>query len=148
MFVTFREVDPNSDTQFLWDLFQQKPTHKKISSVQELSFDAHTAFVKNHPYEAWMIIELQSQDLGSVFLTKFNEVGISLLPAENHRFLEVLKAIVEEFRPLPQIPSFRNGSFVINSSVNDVKQITAVEQIGAKPIQVTHSLADIGHKHV
>ena len=59
-----------------------------ISHKAPPSFDQHCAFVANHPYGAWYLIEAGSTIVGSVYLTKpprpsiaGNEFGIFIFAA-------------------------------------------------------------------
>ena len=70
----------------LYYLLMERPPEHNISHKHMPSFEEHMAFVKEHPYEAWYVIENDGVILGAIYLSKppaakslpGNEIGIGL----------------------------------------------------------------------
>ena len=68
----------NSDVEFLFDLLKERDTRANISHKKMPTYDEHVNFVKSKPYSKWYIIFKSEQKVGSIYLTKNNEIGIFL----------------------------------------------------------------------
>lgn len=76
--VSLRAVN-NSDAKFLFDLLDQRDPHANISHKKMPSYDEHIIFIKSKPYTKWYIILKSKEKVGSIYLSKQNEIGIFLL---------------------------------------------------------------------
>ncbi|MCV0366645.1 GNAT family N-acetyltransferase [Nitrosopumilus sp.] len=65
-----------SDCEFLYDLLKERDPRANISHKKMPSFTQHVKFVMSKPYSKWYIIEAFQNPVGSVYLTKDNEIGI------------------------------------------------------------------------
>lgn len=65
-----------SDIVFLYELLSERDPRANISHRKMPSFNQHAKFVMSKPYMRWYIIEQNNTKLGSVYLTKQDEVGI------------------------------------------------------------------------
>jgi len=66
----------NSDIEFLFDLLKERDPSTNISHKKMPTYDEHVKFVKSKPYSKWYIIFKSKQKVGSIYLSKNNEVGI------------------------------------------------------------------------
>ena len=73
--ISLRSVN-SSDLQFLYDLLNQRQSNENISHKKMPTFDQHIAFVKSKPYSKWYVILENKSRLGSIYLSKQNEIGI------------------------------------------------------------------------
>ena len=73
--ISLRSVN-SSDLQFLYDLLNQRQSNENISHKKVPTFDQHIAFVKSKPYSKWYVILENKSRLGSIYLSKQNEIGI------------------------------------------------------------------------
>ena len=73
--ISLRSVN-SSDFQFLYDLLNQRQSNENISHKKMPTFDQHIAFVKSKPYSKWYVILENKSRLGSIYLSKQNEIGI------------------------------------------------------------------------
>jgi len=67
-----------TDIKFLYDLLKERDpsvniTHKKIPTYAQ-----HKKFVISKPYSKWYILEYNRKKIGSIYLSKQNEIGIFL----------------------------------------------------------------------
>ena len=67
-----------SDYRFLYNLLKERDSKVNISHKKMPTYDEHVNFVKSKPYSKWYIIFKSEQKVGSIYLTKNNEIGIFL----------------------------------------------------------------------
>ena len=68
----------NSDVKFLFDLLKERDPHVNISHRKMPTYSQHTKFIKSKPYSKWYIILKSKQKIGSIYLSKNDEIGIFL----------------------------------------------------------------------
>jgi len=68
----------NSDYKFLYDLLKNRDPRANISHKKMPTYKEHVKFVKSKPYTKWYIIEYEKNRVGSIYLSKDNEIGIFL----------------------------------------------------------------------
>ena len=65
-----------TDCEFLYNLLNERDPRANISHKKMPSFAQHVKFVMSKPYFKWYIIETIENSVGSIYLTKDNEIGI------------------------------------------------------------------------
>lgn len=65
-----------SDCAFLYELLKERDPRANISHKKMPRFEQHVKFVLSKPYSKWYIIEESGKDVGSVYLTENDEIGI------------------------------------------------------------------------
>ena len=75
--VKLKQVTKN-DTLFLYELLKNKDPSTNISHKKMPSYDEHIEFVMSKPYTNWYIIECDKKNVGSIYLSKQDEIGISI----------------------------------------------------------------------
>ena len=68
----------NSDVKFLFDLLKERDARVNISHRKMPTYSQHTKFIKSKPYSKWYIILKSKQKIGSIYLSKNDEIGIFL----------------------------------------------------------------------
>ena len=68
----------NSDVRFLFDLLKERNSRVNISHKKMPTYNQHTKFIKSKPYSKWYIILKSKQKIGSIYLSKNDEIGIFL----------------------------------------------------------------------
>lgn len=78
--VNLKKVD-KSDFKFLYELLAQRNPKTNISHshMKMPTYEQHVKFAKSRPYSKWCIIKFQNKKVGSISLTKKNEIGIFLI---------------------------------------------------------------------
>ena len=66
----------NSDGKFLFDLLKERDSRANISHKKMPTYVEHTKFIKSKPYSKWYIIFKSKQKIGSIYLSKNDEIGI------------------------------------------------------------------------
>ncbi len=65
-----------SDCEFLYDLLNERHPSANISHKKMPSFSQHVIFVLSKPYSKWYVIEALQKNVGSIYLTENDEIGI------------------------------------------------------------------------
>ena len=68
----------NSDVKFLFDLLKERNPLVNISHKKMPTYNQHRKFIKSKPYSKWYIILKSKQKIGSIYLSKNDEIGIFL----------------------------------------------------------------------
>jgi len=108
-----------------------------VSRQNQTSFENHIDFVSNHPYRYWFLIEYEGKNVGTVYIHKDNSIGLNLIIDFEFLTSAVLKEVIQQFSPLPPIPSVRNENFIINVPTMDDFIANEVRKIGGLEIQRT-----------
>lgn len=72
------------DFKFLFELLKERDPKANISHKKMPSYATHVKFIKSKPYTKWYVILNFKQKVGSIYLSKNNEIGIFLLKT-SHR---------------------------------------------------------------
>jgi len=72
-----RTID-KSDLRFLFKLLKERDPKANISHKKMPTFLEHEQFVMSKPYSYWYVIELSQAKVGTIYLSKNNEIGIFL----------------------------------------------------------------------
>jgi RimJ/RimL family protein N-acetyltransferase len=72
----------DSDFRFLFNLLKQRDKKANISHKKMPTYSEHVKFLKSKPYSKWYIIQKSKIKIGSIYLSKNDEIGIFI----NERF--------------------------------------------------------------
>ncbi len=67
-----------SDSKFLYELLKERVPTVNISHKQLPDYEQHKKFIKSSPYSKWYIINYSKRKIGSIYLSKQNEIGLFL----------------------------------------------------------------------
>jgi hypothetical protein len=73
--IILKEVK-KSDCSFLYELLSERKSHVNISHKKIPTYAKHVKFVMSKPYSKWYVIYHTTEKIGSVYLTKQDEIGI------------------------------------------------------------------------
>lgn len=132
--MNLREVNPTSmgDIQILFKLLCERTTWQSISHKRMPSFGEHMRFVKSLPYAAWYIITEGDEPVGSVYITRANELGIFIFKA--HHGKGYGRQAIEEVMSMNEPP------FYAHISPNNMDSQIFFKKLGFKFIQMTYVL--------
>tara|TARA_Y100000310_G_scaffold326861_1_gene392368 strand:- start:369 stop:839 length:471 start_codon:yes stop_codon:yes gene_type:complete len=82
-----------NDALFLYDLLKNRDPLTNISHKKMPSYDEHVNFILSNPYTVWYIIEHEGEKIGSIYLSKQDEIGISLI--DNSLYDKTGKSIIK-----------------------------------------------------
>ena len=68
----------DSDSKFLFELLKERDPRANISHKKMPSYNEHLKFIKSKPYTKWYIILKSKYRIGSIYLSKNDEIGIFL----------------------------------------------------------------------
>ena len=124
-----------TDYPFLYDLLKQRNSRVNISHKKMPTYDEHVKFVMSRPYSKWCVIQYDSQSIGSIYLSKQNEIGIFLINNMHGKGIgqAALKMIMKKHaRP----------RFLANINPKNKKSVDFFKKNGFKLIQHTYELVD------
>jgi hypothetical protein len=73
--IILKEVK-KSDCSFLYELLSERKSYVNISHKKTPTYAKHVKFVMSKPYSKWYVIYHTTEKIGSVYLTKQDEIGI------------------------------------------------------------------------
>ena len=68
-----------NDALFLYDLLKERKPNVNISHEKMPTYVQHIKFIESKPYSKWYIIKFGNKKIGSVYLSKQNEIGIFII---------------------------------------------------------------------
>lgn len=88
----------SSDHRFLFNLLKERDLRANISHRKMPTFSQHIKFINSKPYSKWYIIKKSNSKLGSIYLSKNNEIGIFLKKQFHGKGFatEALKLLIEK----------------------------------------------------
>ena len=82
-----------NDALFLYDLLKNRDPIANISHRKMPSYDEHVNFILSNPYTIWYTIEYEGEKTGSIYLSKQDEIGISLV--DNLLYNKIGKSVIK-----------------------------------------------------
>ena len=127
--LTLREVG-KIDYEFLFKLLQDRKPNVSISHKKMSTYSQHIEFIESKPYEKWYIVLLDEKNIGSTYLSKNDEIGISLIEEMQGKGMgrRILELIIEK--------NPRNR-YLANINPNNSRSVRFFEKNGFKLIQHT-----------
>lgn len=137
--LAFECVVPNDD--HISTLYEALKLRKHtISHINLPTFEDHQEFIKTHPYRCWNLVSVATKYVGNFYLQNDNSIGVHLIPGFDHLLPVLLKQILNEYDPLPEIKSMRSANFILHVPVGDHKRQAQMNANGHTPLQITYSL--------
>lgn len=121
----------HEQVKFLYDLLAEREPEESISHKTMPTFPEHQQFVKSNPYFAWYLIEVGKEHVGTIYLTRGREIGISIL--KSHR----RKGYAEE--AIRQLMERWPGKFYANINPANIKSIMMFGKFGFGLVQHTYA---------
>ena len=113
---------------------------KNISHTSMPTFQEHKTFVLNHPYRYWCFVKINKKNIGTLYLSNLNTIGINILDEHKEKIEETLIKVKETFKPLPAIKSVRGSYFVVNVATDDHQLAETLRRFGGQENQKTFVL--------
>ena len=119
------------DYEFLYELLSERKQITFISHKKMPTYEEHVKFIESEPYSKWYIIQIDDKKIGSIYLTKENEIGIHFFTQyeENEIFQNVIK---EFFLKEPR------EKFFMNVSPKNEQYIDLAKKLGFHLVQHTY----------
>jgi len=122
-----------SDGQFLYELLLEREPSVNISHKKIPTFQQHLKFINSKPYSRWYIIKKNDQKIGSIYLTKQNEIGIFIKKEFQKEGLG-MKSMKLLIMKNPR------SSYLANINPKNLKSAKFFKKFGFKLIQHTYEL--------
>ena len=111
--IKLNQVTKN-DMSFLYELLKNKDPNSNISHKKMPSYDEHVKFVMSEPYTIWYIIEYDKKNVGAIYLSKLDEIGISINnDFEYDQIAKIALRLLMELNPRKR--------YLVNVSPKDVR---------------------------
>jgi len=123
----------DSDIRFLFNLLKERSRIENISHKKMPTYNQHKKFVKSKPYSKWYIIIFSNKKIGSVYLSKNDEIGIFL--KKEFRAQDIGKKVLETI--IQKNPRKR---YLANINPKNKKSIKFFKKNHFKLIQYTFEL--------
>ena len=122
-----------SDHRFLYQHLKERNPSANISHKKMPTYAEHVKFVMSRPYSKWYIIIHKNKKVGTIYLTKQNEIGIFIKNKMQDKLIgqKTLEMLMEKN------PRKR---YLANVSPKNKKSIVFFKKNGFKLIQYTFEL--------
>ena len=134
--ISLRTIN-DTDIQFLFELLKQRDHHTNISHKKMPTFVEHQKFVKSKPYAKWYIILCLKERIGSIYLSKNDEIGIFI--SKDFQGTNIGKTVLVEI-----IKRNPRKHYLANVSPKNKKSIKFFKNNKFKLIQYTFELDSTG----
>lgn len=120
-----------SAISFLYGLLDERPAEANISHKTMPTFDEHRCFVESRPYKFWSLVIDDGLPVGSVYLTKQNEIGVFIKKGSQRKGYgrDAVRLLMEKH---PQ------DRFLANINQDNAASIALFEDVGFNLLQVTY----------
>lgn len=120
--------------ELLWVLLSERQPYESISHRRMPSFMEHLDFFRSKPYDAWDVIEVAGEAVGSVYLTKRDEIGIAILRSKRRNgYAEAAIRLAFERHP--------RDRYLANINPANEASIALFRKLGFGPIQMTFEMS-------
>lgn len=138
--IRFDKLIPDTrQIELLYELLNER--EHRISHTQAVSFEDHAGFVKNNPYRAWYLVDVNGVAVGSFYVSNENTIGINIEACRDDDVVrKILSHVEDNYDPLDAIPSVRSGVFSINVAPRNEFLLSALKRLGAEVVQLTYQL--------
>jgi len=126
----------SSDLRFLYNHLKERDSRANISHKKMPTYQEHVKFVLSKPYSKWYVVMYGTKKIGSIYLTKMNEIGIFI----KKEFQE--SGMGQTTLELLMKKNPRNR-FLANVNPKNKKSIDFFKRNGFKLIQYTYELEPI-----
>ena len=123
----------DSDSKFLFELLEERDPRANISHKKMPSYNEHLKFIKSKPYTKWYIILKSKYRIGSIYLSKNDEIGIFLSKKYQGKNIGN-DALVELIRKNPR------ERYLANVNPKNKKSSTFFKNNNFKLIQYTYEM--------
>ena len=135
----------DSHIRALFKILKERKINSSISHKNLPTYKEHKKFVLSIPYRYWLLIRRVNINLGSVFVSRNNEISINLLENNETTYVEVLNFVINNFKPLKAIPSKRNSNFILNISPKNKFVLNILKKFKTEKVQETYKIENIIH---
>ena len=134
--ISFAEItQKDKDLKDSFHLLQLRTKNISHTLNSMPTFQEHKTFVLSHPYRYWCFVKLNKKNIGTLYLSNLNAIGINILDEYQEKIEETLIKVKETFKPLPAIKSVRGKYFVVNVAIDDHQLAETLKRFGGQEIK-------------
>ena len=95
------KIVTKNDLRFLFNLLKERKQYENISHKNFPTYKEHVKFFDSKPYSRWYIIIQNFDKIGSVYLSRLDEIGIHIKDEIkiDEIFRDVIKEVIIGFDP-------------------------------------------------
>ena len=114
----------------LFDLLAERGPEINISHSEMPSWKSHIAFIESKPYHCWYLVRVEDCIVGTVYLTKYDEVGICIFKNCQRRGFgsDAVRLLIEKHP---------RKKYLANINQANEKSIAMFDKMGFKHVQDT-----------
>jgi RimJ/RimL family protein N-acetyltransferase len=121
------------DHRFLYQLLKERKSTTNISHKKMPTFREHANFVLLKPYSKWYIIFNHNKKIGSIYISKQDEIGLDLRKSEwKEKFGEMAITLLMEKN--------QKERYLVNINPKNKKMLKFYKNKGFQLIQYTYEL--------
>lgn len=121
------------DHRFLYQILKERKSTTNISHKKMPTFNEHVNFVSSKPYLKWYIIFNHNKKIGSIYISKQNEIGLHFKNLEwKEKFAEIAIILLMEKN--------QKERYLVNINPKNKKMLNFYKNKGFKLIQYTYEL--------
>jgi RimJ/RimL family protein N-acetyltransferase len=121
------------DNRFLFQLLSERKSNENISHKKMPSYLQHVEFVASKPYKKWHIIYNKNKKIGSIYISKQNEIGLFFKTNEWKQ--DIANKCIKLLMKINH-----NKRYLVNINPKNKKMVNFYKKRGFKLIQHTFEL--------
>jgi RimJ/RimL family protein N-acetyltransferase len=127
------QIVSKKDLRFLYEILKERKPSTNISHQKMPTYKEHVSFVLSKPYSKWYVIYFGKNKVGSIYISKQNEIGIFIKKEFLKKGLgtKVLKTMIN-LNPRKQ--------YLANINPKNKKSVEFFKKNGFKILQHTYEL--------
>jgi RimJ/RimL family protein N-acetyltransferase len=127
------EAGRRNAARILYRLLEERPEYANISHKSMPTWEQHVEFKARHPYQSWMLIEVDDEIVGAIYLSRQDEIGIGIFNAHQGKghASRAIALLMRERGP---------RRFLANIAPANEPSHKLFEKLGFRLIQHTYSL--------
>ncbi len=130
--ITLKNIT-KADSHFLYSLLIERDPLVNISHKKMPTYKNHLKFVMSKPYSKWYIIKSKNQSMGSIYLSKQNEIGIFIKKGMQGKGIgKISMQLLMKKNPRKR--------YLANVNPKNIKSIKFFKKNGFRLIQYTYEL--------
>lgn len=133
------DVSKRKDAKkILYELLKEREPHANISHRRMPTFRQHVGFMRSKPYKSWDLIVSAGLVVGSIYLSKQNEIGLFIFKKDQARGYgqRALKLLMKKHSNVTR--------FLANINPGNQRSIHFFERLGFNHVQNTYELRKRG----
>ena len=129
------KIVTKNDLRFLFNLLKQRKQYENISHKNFPTYKEHVKFFDSKPYSRWYIIIQNFDKIGSVYLSRLDEIGIHV--KDEIKIDEIFRDVIKEV--IKRNPRKR---YLVNLNPKNHRLVKNLKENNFELIQHTYELTD------